>query len=79
MDDVALLEQVVLLAILKKEPNESIDDVLKMLEESHAMSLAEGREIVMRLEQEEAIVAGKLSFLGIAMANEALKAFTLED
>jgi hypothetical protein len=79
MNDAALLEQVVLLAILKKEPNESIDDVLKMLEESRAMSLAEGREIVVRLEQEEAIVDGKLTFLGIAMANEALKAFTLED
>lgn len=79
MNDTALLEQVVLLAILKKEPNESIDDVLKMLEESRAMSLAEGREIVTRLEQEEAIVAGKLTFLGIDMANEALKAFTLED
>jgi hypothetical protein len=79
MNDAALLEQVVLLAILKKEPNESIDDVLKMLEESRAMSLAEGREIVTRLEQEEAIVDGKLTFLGIAMANEALKAFTLED
>ncbi|MEJ2436931.1 MAG: hypothetical protein P8Y35_02795 [Sulfurovaceae bacterium] len=79
MNDAALLEQVVLLAILKKEPNESIDDVLKMLEESRAMSLAEGREIVARLEQEEAIVDGKLTFLGIAMANEALKAFTLED
>lgn len=79
MSDAVLLEQVVLLAILKKEPNESIDDVLKMLEESRAMSLAEGREIVARLEQEEAIVAGKLTFLGIAMANEALKAFTLDD
>lgn len=79
MSDAALLEQVVLLVILKKEPNESIDDVLKMLEESRAMSLAEGREIVTRLEQEEAIVDGKLTFLGIAMANEALKAFTLED
>jgi hypothetical protein len=79
MSDAALLEQVVLLAILKKEPNESIDDVLKMLEESRAMSLAESREIVARLEQEEAIVDGKLTFLGIAMANEALKAFTLED
>lgn len=79
MSETALLEQVVLLAILKKEPNESIDDVLKMLEESRAMSLAEGREIVTRLEQEEVIVGGKLTFLGIAMANEALKAFTLED
>ncbi len=79
MSDAALLEQVVLLAILKKEPNESIDDVLKMLEESRAVSLAEGREIVTRLEQEEAIVDGKLTFLGISMANEALKAFTLED
>lgn len=79
MNDAALLEQVVLLAILKKEPNESIEDVLKILEESRAMSLNEGKEIVKRLEQEGAIVVGKLSFLGIAMANEALKAFTLED
>jgi hypothetical protein len=79
MNDAVLLEQVVLLAILKKEPNESIDDVLKMLEESRAMSLAEGREIVTRLEQEEAIVDGKLTFLGIAMANEAQRAFSLGD
>ncbi|MBN2767525.1 MAG: hypothetical protein JXQ68_00320 [Campylobacterales bacterium] len=79
MSDEAILEQVLLLAILKKEPNESIEDVLKMLEEAHAMSLNEGKEIVDRLEKEGAIVAGKLSFLGIAMANEAQRAFSLGD
>ena len=78
MNEESLLEQVLLLALLKKEENESVEDVAKMLEDSKAMSFNESKVIIERLEQEGAIVQGKLSFLGIAMANEAKRNFTLE-
>ncbi|MDD3774649.1 MAG: hypothetical protein PHV08_01685 [Sulfurovaceae bacterium] len=75
--DYELLEQVVLLALLHKEPDESVQDILAMLEESRAMTTAEGKEIISNLEKEGAIVDGKLSFIGMALANKAQEAFKL--
>ncbi len=76
-EDFELLEQVVLLALLHKEPNESVQDILAMLEESRAMTIAEGKEIISKLEKEGAVVDGKLSFVGMALANKAQEAFKL--
>ena len=48
-----------------------------MLEESRAMTMVEGKEIISKLEKEGAIVDGKLSFVGMALANQAQEAFKL--
>ncbi|MDD5406181.1 MAG: hypothetical protein PHE73_04460 [Sulfurovaceae bacterium] len=76
-EDFEMLEQVLLLALLYKEPNESVQDILEMLEEGRAMTMAEGKEIVSKLEKDGAIVDGKLSFVGMALANKAQEAFKL--
>jgi len=76
-EDFELLEQVVLLALLHKEPDESVQDILAMLEESRAMTMAEGKEIISKLENDGAIVDSKLSFVGMALANKAQEAFKL--
>ncbi|MGW8169348.1 MAG: hypothetical protein ACWGHH_05035 [Sulfurovaceae bacterium] len=75
--DFELLEQVVLLALLHKELDESVQDILEILEESRAMTMAEGKEVISKLEKEGAIVDGKLSFVGMALANKAQEAFKL--
>ena len=77
VEDIELLEQVVLLALLHKEPGESVQDILEMLEESRAMTIDEGQEIISKLIKEGAVVNGELSFVGRALATKAQEAFKL--
>jgi len=77
MEQYELLRDVLLLALSKKESSETIEDILKMLESSGAMSLQEGHEIILDLKEKGAIVGDGLSFVGLALAKEAQQKFTL--
>ncbi len=76
-EDKDLLTQVVLLALLHKESGESINEVLKMLEEARAMTIKEGKDIISQLEKDGMIVNNELSFMGLTMAQKAQEAFKL--
>lgn len=77
LEDKDLLTQVVLLALLHKEPAESISEVLEMLEEARAMTTKEGKDIISQLEKDGMIINNELSFMGLAMAQKAQEAFKL--
>ncbi|QOG12943.1 hypothetical protein [Arcobacter sp. FWKO B] len=64
-------QKVMLLAILKKEEDESINDVLLKLENSRAFSLKDGKKIVKELKAQNLIKDGALSIEGILKAKEA--------
>ncbi|MCK9162221.1 MAG: hypothetical protein GX118_08630 [Arcobacter butzleri] len=70
-------KQVMLLAILKKEEDESINDVLLKLENSGVFSLKEGKKLLKELKNDSFVVDGALSISGIAKAKEAQRFFTL--
>lgn len=77
MSDEELLTQVFLLAIWRKEPQESLGDILKMVVSTGVMSLKEGEEILSKLKAKGAIIGDGLSFVGVALAQEAQKNFAL--
>lgn len=70
-------KQVMLLAILKKEADESINDVLLKLENSKVFSLKEGKKMVKELKSELFIKEGELTVSGIAKAKEAERFFKI--
>lgn len=68
-------KQVTLLAILKKEEDESINDILLKLENSRTFTLKEGKKILKELKSELYIKDGELTLAGIAKAQEAERFF----
>lgn len=70
-------KQVTLLAILKKEKDETINDILIKLENSRVYSLKEGKQILKEIKDEKLLKDGELTLLGIEKAKEAEKFFTL--
>ncbi|MDY0328438.1 MAG: hypothetical protein RBR07_09340 [Arcobacteraceae bacterium] len=70
-------KQVTLLAILKKEKDETLNDILVKLENSRVYSLKEGKQILKELKDEKLLKEGELTLLGIEKAKEAEKFFML--
>jgi hypothetical protein len=68
---------VTLLAILKKEKDETLNDILVKLENSRVYSLKEGKQILKELKDEKLLKEGELTLLGIEKAKEAEKFFML--
>lgn len=77
-EDIELLEDLFLLAMLNKEPDETIDDIINILVEGKALSFDEAKEIVNNLKTKGAIVDNGLSFLGLTLANIAKEKFKLK-
>jgi hypothetical protein len=73
-----ILKQVFLLAILKKDPDESLEDVTEILVNTGMFDLKEGKRVLKELREAEYIVNDALSLKGVVIAQEAEAAFKLQ-
>lgn len=78
LEDIELLEDLFLLAMLNKESNETIDDISQILVETKSLNFDEAKEIINNLKTKGAIINDSLSFLGISLANKAKEKFQLK-
>jgi hypothetical protein len=69
--------EVLLLAIYKKEENEGIKDILMMLENSKLFTLKEGKRRVKELRKLGFLDEGGISVKGISKAKEVEEKFKL--
>jgi len=70
-----ILHRVTLLGILKKEPGESLDDVLKMLVETGMYEKPEAQKVFADLSASGYIIGEGLSFIGVDAAKKAEQEF----
>jgi oligoribonuclease NrnB/cAMP/cGMP phosphodiesterase (DHH superfamily) len=72
-----IVEKVLLLAILKKEPNETLNDVILTLENTNLFSLKEGKRLLKKLKSEEYLTDSYLTFKGEAVAKNVEQEFKI--
>ena len=70
-------EKVLLLAILKKESNESLNDVVLKLENTGLFSLKEGKRLLKKLRSEEFVSDSFLTLKGDAIAKNIEQEFKI--
>ena len=70
-------EKVLLLAILKKESNESLSDIVLKLENTGMFSLKEGKKLLKKLKTEQYINDSFLTFKGEAIAKNVEQEFKI--
>ena len=70
-------EKVLLLAILKKESDETLNDVVLKLENTHLFSLKEGKRLLKKLRSEEFISDSYLTLKGEVTAKNVDQEFKL--
>ncbi len=73
MDDI--LHRVTLLGILKKNPDESLEDVMEMLIDTGMYDRAEAQRVFDDLRASGHIVGEELSFIGVDAAQKAEREF----
>jgi predicted RNase H-like nuclease len=69
--------RVFLLAILKKKEDESINDVLMILEDAGVFTYKEGKKLLKELKKEGFVEEDALTFKGIESAKDAELEFKL--
>ena len=72
-----IIEKVLLLAILKKESNETLNDVVLTLQNTNLFSLKEGKRLLKKLKSEEYLTDSYLTFKGEAVAKNVEQEFKL--
>ncbi len=77
MNDIDIDYMVLILAIYKKKPLETIDDVLATLEQSGTFSIEYSKSMVEKLIEDKLIKNGWLTFLGEAQAVKAEQFFKI--
>lgn len=75
MDQDNILQKVTLLGILKKEPSESLDDVMTMLVDTGMYDKAEAKQIFAQLRESGHIAGESLSIIGMNIAKKAEQEF----
>ncbi|AKF25220.1 hypothetical protein YH65_07285 [Sulfurovum lithotrophicum] len=70
-DDKELLKQVTLLGIMKKKPDETLNDVMVMLVDTGMYSMKEAKQIFKELKADKYLVDGCLTLKGITEAKAA--------
>ena len=70
-------EKVLLLAILKKETNESLNDVVFKLENTGLFSLKEGKKLLKKLKNEQYIGDSFLTLKGDVIAKNVEQEFKI--
>ncbi len=70
-------EKVLLLAMLKKEENETLRDILAILENSRVFTMKEGKRLAKELKKEGYIEENELTFKGGVAARAAEEEFRL--
>jgi len=63
-------KKVLLLAIYKKEEDETFNDVVKKMDNSKVFSLKEGKKYLKELKKEELLSDSCLTMLGVTKAKE---------
>ena len=71
-------KKVFLLKLLLKEPDETMDDVLKALVNTGMFDLNRAKDILQELRDDGYISGDTLTMLGVAEAKKAKQEFTLE-
>ena len=76
MNDENVVERVCLLALMKKEPEETLSDIQKMLVETGMFEMKECKEVFKKLKEEQYISAtGGLTMKGVMEAKAAEEMF----
>ncbi len=76
MNEENVVERVCLLALMKKEPDETLSDIQKMLVETGMFEMKECKEVFKQLEDEQYISAtGSLTMKGVMEAKVAEEMF----
>lgn len=70
-------EKVLLLAILKKESNESLNDVVLKLENTGLFSLKEGKKLLKKLKNEQYVGDSSLTLKGDVIAKNVEQEFKI--
>ena len=70
-------EKVLLLAILKKESNETLNDVVLKLENTGLLSLKEGKKLLKKLKKEDFIGDSFLTLKGEVIAKNVEQEFKI--
>ena len=70
-------KKVLLLAIYKRKKHESLNDVLITLEASKVFSLKQGKKYLKELKSENYLQNNELTVVGITLAQEVEKEFTV--
>ena len=71
MNEEDIIKKVSLLAILKKETNETVNDVLKILVDTGMFDMKEGKQVFKELKAEQYIANEQLTLKGITVAKAA--------
>ena len=77
MNEQDMVKRVFLLGILKKESDETLDDVTKSLVNTGMFELKEAKRVLQELKDAKYIVNENLSMTGLAIAKEAEAEFKL--
>lgn len=75
MNDENVVERVCLLALMKKEPDESLSDIRKMLVETGMFDMKECKQVFKMLEEEQYISNDSLTMKGVMEAKLAEEMF----
>jgi len=70
-DDKELLKQVTLLGIMKKKPDETLNDVMVMLVDTGMYTMKEAKQVFKELKADKYLVDGQLTLKGITEAKAA--------
>ena len=70
-------EKVLLLAILKKDSDESLNDIVLKLEDTGLFSLKEGKRLLKKLKKEEFLSDSFLTLKGDAIAKNVEQEFKI--
>ncbi|WP_294951347.1 hypothetical protein [Sulfurovum sp.] len=70
-DDIDLLKKVTLLGIMKKKPDETLNDVTVMLVDTGMYDMKEAKQILKVLKAEKYLADGQLTLKGITEAKAA--------
>ena len=72
-----IVEKVLLLAILKKESDETLNDVVLKLENTNLFSLKEGKKLLKKLRNEEYLTDSYLTLKGEVIAKNVEQEFKI--
>jgi polyhydroxyalkanoate synthesis regulator phasin len=77
MSELDMVERVFLLGIYKKEPNESLDEVIKSLVNTGMFDIVEAKEVLAKLKKRGYIAKESLSMSGLSIAMKTEAEFKL--
>jgi hypothetical protein len=77
MEEMSIEKRVLLLGIYKRKEDESLNEVLMQLANNGLFELKDGKKLLKELKNEEYVLDGGLSFIGIQKAKEVEAEFKI--